>query len=148
MPPNPQIESYRAAKYQSGDTASNAAKTERLMRKAWGKCTEIEETNRMLKRLVTARVGLSSVEAFSWGVAGKAKWVNRGEVGRVQVVHEEMTSRVDDSNFKVSKFKKERSKITDKFKGMVSHNVFRRKLSRILSFCKMPGRCTTSKCVD
>ena len=106
----------------------------------------------MLKRLVTAGVGLSSVEAFSWSVAGKAKWVNRGEVGRVQVVCEEMNSRVEDSNFKVSKFKKERSKITDKFKGMVSRNVFRINCQESYHFVKsrgkMPGRCTTTKCVD
>ena len=51
------------------------------MWKVWGKCTEAEEVNRMLKRLVIARVGLSSVEAYSHGVAGKAKWANRGRWG-------------------------------------------------------------------
>ena len=126
---------FHSNKTSSG-TAENAASTERSMWKVWGKCTEAEEVNRMLKRLVQARVGLSSVEAYSHGVAGRAKWANRGEVGRIQVVIEEMQSRVDDSNVKVTKLKRERKDKTNKYKGMVSHNIFRRKMSKVFSYCK------------
>ena len=61
----------------------------------------------------------------------------QGEVGRVQVVVEEMQSRVEDSNCKVSKLKRERRNVSNKYKGMVSHNSFRRKMTKILSYCKV-----------
>ena len=76
------------------------------------------------------------VEAYSRGKAGMGRWVNRGEEGRKQVCCEEMKSRVLDSDFKVRGLKKERKTTTNKYKQRVSHNIFRRKLSKILEFCQ------------
>ena len=118
-------------------TAEDAASTERSMRRVWIKCTEAEETNRMLKRLVEARVGTNAVEAYSYCNAGREKWLNRGEEGRKQVVVDELNSRVLDSNCKVGKLKKERKKLSNKFKAKVKHSIFRRKMSKLLSCCKI-----------
>ena len=76
------------------------------------------------------------IEAQSRSKAGKAKWVNRGEEGRKQVVLDELKSRILDSNFKVKNLKSERKSITNIFKKQTSHNIFRRKLSKILEFSK------------
>ena len=43
---------------------------------------------------------------------------------------------MDDSNFKVTKLKRERKDASTKYKGMVSHNVFRRRMTKIFSYCK------------
>ena len=118
-------------------TAEDAAKTERSVRRVWIKCTEAEETNRMLKRLVVTKVGTNAIEAYSHSKVGWDKWVNRGEEGRKQVVLDQLQSRVLYSNCKVKKFKSERKVLTNKFKNQVSHNVFRRKISKILSTCKI-----------
>ena len=76
------------------------------------------------------------IEAQSRSKAGKAKWVNRGEEGRKQVVMDELESILADSNCKVKKLKLERKSNTTKFKNKVSHNIFRRKMSKILASCK------------
>ena len=117
-------------------TAKNAAMTERTVRKVWERCMKAEETNRMLKKLVGEGVWTNSVEAYSHAKAGKAKWVNRGELGRRQVCVDEIRSRVTDSDFKVRGLKQERKLTTNKFKQEVRHNIFRRKLSKILKFCQ------------
>ena len=52
----------------------------------WIKCTEAEESNRMLKRLISARVGTNTIEFYSYCGAGRERWSNRGEEGRKQVV--------------------------------------------------------------
>ena len=95
------------------------------------KCTEAEETNRMLKRLESEGVGNNVIEDYSHSKAGRERWVNRGEEGRKQWVLEEIKSRVLDSNCKVKNFKRERKTISIKFKRQVSHNVFTRKMSKI-----------------
>ena len=41
------------------------------MRRVWIKCTEAEETNRMLKRLVAVKVGTNAIKAYSYGIAGR-----------------------------------------------------------------------------
>ena len=61
--------------------------------------------NRMLKRLVSARVVTNAIESYSYCGAGRERWRNRGEGGRKQVVVEELQSRVLDSDFKVGKLK-------------------------------------------
>ena len=109
---------------ESEVTAEDAASTERSMRRAWIKCTEAEESNRMLKRLVSARVGTNAIESYSYCGAGRERWRNRGEEGRKQVVVEELQSRVLDSDFKVGKLKTERKKMSNKFKAKVKHNAF------------------------
>ena len=117
-------------------TAKNAAMTERTVRKVWERCMKAEETNRMLKKLVGEGAWTNSVEAYSHAKAGKAKWVNRGELGRRQVCVDEIKSRVTDSDFKVRGLKQERKLTTNKFNQEVRHNIFRRKLSKILKFCQ------------
>ena len=120
------------------ETASNsAAKTERSLRRVWIKCTEAEETNRKLKKLIAAKVGTNAIEAYSRSRAGRDKWANRGEEGRKQVVLDELESITLDSDCKVKNLKNERKSKTSKFKTQVSHNIFRRKLSRILACCKL-----------
>ena len=84
---------------------SSAAKTERSLRRVWIKCTEAEETNRKLKKLIVAKVGTNAIEAHSRSRAGRDKWVNRGEEGRKQVVMDELESILADSNCKVKKLK-------------------------------------------
>ena len=118
-------------------TAKNAALTERTVRKVWERCMKAEEANRMLKKLVREGVWTNSVEAYSHAKAGKAKWANRGELGRRKVCVDEIQSRVTDSDFKVRGLKQERKQTTNKFKQEVSHNVFRRKLAKILKFCQV-----------
>ena len=73
------------------------------------------------------------IEAQSRSKAGKAKWVNRGEEGRKQVVMDELESILADSNCKVKKLKLERKSNTTKFNNKISHNIFRRKTSKILA---------------
>jgi hypothetical protein len=120
------------------ETASNsAAKTERSLRRVWVKCTEAEETNRKLKKLKLARVGTNAIEAYSHSKARRDKWVNRGEEGRKQVVVDELESIVLDSDCKVKNIKIERKNQTLKFKKEVSHNIFRRKLAKILACYKL-----------
>ena len=89
-----------------GYTATNAAPTERSVRRTWKNCVEAEEANRMLKILVSEGRATGGVEAYSWGRAGQERWADRGESGRVQVMKEEMLSRIDNSNAKVRSLKK------------------------------------------
>ena len=84
-------------------TVKNTAKTERSVKKAWEKCTEAEEANRMFKKLLAEGVGTDSIESYSHSKSGREKWVNRGEEGRKQVVLDEVKSRILDSDSKVKK---------------------------------------------
>ena len=120
----------------SNITANNAAVTERSVRRLWEKCMEAEEANRMLKKVVEEGVWTNCVEAYSRSKAGRERWVNRGEEGRVQVARDEMKSRVLDSDYKVRGLKRDRKLKTNIFKQSISHNIFRRKLSKILEFCQ------------
>ena len=112
---------------RSGTTAKNAAPTERSIRRIWKNCTEAEEANRMLKILVSEGRGTGGVEAYSRGRAGRERWENRGEPGRVQVVKEEMSSRIDNSNVKVRDLKKLRKDKTNEFRRTLSQNIFKLK---------------------
>ena len=119
-----------------GYTAINAAPTERSVRRTWKNCVEAEEANRMLKNLVSEGRATGGVEAYSWGRAGKERWADRGEAGRVQVMKEEMLSRVDNSNAKVRGLKKLRKDKTNEFRNSLSQNVFKRTMRKILEFAK------------
>ena len=119
-----------------GTTAKNAAPTERSIRRIWKNCTEAEEANRMLKILVSEGRGTGGVEAYSRGRAGRERWEDRGEVGRLQVVKEEMLSRIDNSNAKVRGLKKKRREETNKFRMSLPQNVFKRRMRKILEFAK------------
>jgi hypothetical protein len=120
----------------SNVTANNAAVTERSVRRLWKKCMEAEEANRMLKKLVAEGVWTNCVEAYSRSKAGRERWVNRGEEGRVQVAGDEMKSRVLDSDHKVRGLKRERKLKTDIFKQSVSQNIFQTELANIPEFCQ------------
>ena len=50
---------------------------------------------------------------------------------------DELQSRVLDSNCKVGNLKKERKKLSNKFKAKVKHSIFRRKMNKLLSCCKL-----------
>jgi hypothetical protein len=56
--------------------------------------------------------------------------------GRLQVVKEEMLSRVENSNAKVRGLKRKRKKKTNEFKNYLSQNVFKRKMRKILEYGK------------
>ena len=109
------------------------AMTESSLRKAWVKCIEAEEVNRMFNKLL---VGTDQLECASHSKVGREKWRNRGEEGRKQVVYDELKTRILDSTFNVRHFKQERSKATDEFKKKVSSNIFRRMMAKLLDFCK------------
>ena len=53
------------------------------------------------------------------------------------MVLDELESIVLDSDFKVKNINIERKNQTLKFKKQESHNIFRRKLSRIIACCKL-----------
>ena len=76
---------------------NNTAKTESSMMKAWEKCIEAEEVNLMFKKLLAEGVGTDQIECESRSKAGRAKWQNRGEEGRRQVVCDEVRTRISDS---------------------------------------------------
>ena len=105
------------------------AMTESSLRKAWVKCIEAEEVNRMFQKLLAEGVGTDKIECASRNKEGREKWRNRGEEGRKQVVQDEVRTRtrIMDSACKVRDLKIERSKATNKFKKEVSNNIFRRK---------------------
>ena len=119
-----------------GYTATNAAPTERSVRRTWKNCVEAEEANRMLKILVSEGRATGGVEAYSWGRAGQERWADRGESGRVQVMKEEMLSRIDNSNAKVRSLKKLRRDKSNGFRSSLSQNVFKRTMKKILEFAK------------
>ena len=122
----------------SEDTViKSTAQTERSIRRLWIKCTEAEETNRKIKKLILAKVGTATIEEMSRSKTGRAKWVNRGEGGRKQVVLNELETILDESNCKVKSIKQERKSKTFIFKNQISHNIFRRKMSKILATCKV-----------
>ena len=108
------------------------ATTESSLRKAWVKCIEAEEVNRMFHKLLAEGVGTDKIECASRNKEGREKWRNRGEEGRKQVVQEEVRTRIMDSTCKVRVLKLERSKVTNKFKKEVSNNIFRRKMAKLL----------------
>ena len=100
------------------------------------KSTRTEETDRMLNKLVSEGGWLNDVEAHSWRSAGRRKWENRGEVGRREVISEEMQSRVKDSKAKVRNLKNSRKMKTEEFRNQVSQNIFKIKMRGILEACK------------
>ena len=93
--------SYESITVVNQTADSMAAKTERMLRNIWEKCTKAEETNRMLSNLVGEGVWTNCVEDYSWTKAGRERWESRGEVGRRKVLTEEMENRVADSRVKV-----------------------------------------------
>ena len=121
---------------ESEATAKQAASTERSVRRVWKNCAEAEEANRMLKILESEGRGTAGVEAYSRGRAGKERWENRGEPGRVQVVREEMSSRIDNSDVKVRDLKKQRKNISNEFRKTLSQNIFKRRMRKILEFAR------------
>ena len=124
------------------------AMTESSLRKAWVKCIEAEEVNRMFQKLLAEGVGTDKIECASRNKEGREKWRNRGEEGRKQVVQDEVRTRIMDSTCKVRDLKVERSKATNKFKKEVSNNIFRRKMAKLLEFCKIKReavRCVHDK---
>ena len=86
-------------------TVKNTALTERSVRRIWKNCVEAEEANNMLNVLVSEGRGTDKVEAYSRGRAGRERWEDRGEAGRLQVVKEEMLSRIANSDAKVKVLK-------------------------------------------
>ena len=115
-------------------TVKNTALTERSIRRIWKNCVEAEEANNMLKILVSEGRGTEKVEVYSRGRAGRERWEDRGEAGRLKVVKEEMLSRIDNSDSKVRGLKSKRKTETNKFKLSMNHNMFRRKMKKILEF--------------
>ena len=115
---------------------NNTAKTESSMRTAWEKCIEAEEVNLMFRKLLAEGVGTDQIECASRSNAGKAKWLNRGEEGRRQVVCDEVKARIADSACKIRKLKLKRSKATNDLKNKVSNNIFKRKMSKLFQFCE------------
>ena len=113
-----------------------AALTERSLRRTWIKSTRLEETNRMLNKLVSEGGWLNDVEALSWRSAGRSKWESRGEVGRRCFILEEMLAKVRESKSRVQIVKKSRQSETEIFRTQVSQNIFKRKMREILSSCK------------
>ena len=57
--------------------------------------------NNLLTSQVSEGRGTDKVEAYSRGRAGRERWEDRGEAGRLQVVKEEMLSRIANSDAKV-----------------------------------------------
>ena len=57
------------------EPTAKAATTERSLRRVWTKCTRAEETDRMLNKLVMEGVWTNEVEADSWSIAGRGKWI-------------------------------------------------------------------------
>ena len=100
--------------------------TERTLRRTWMKSTRLEETNRMLSKLVSEGGWLNDVEALSWKPAGRSKWESRGEVGRRGFILEEMLAKVRENKSRVNISKKSRQKETEIFRTQVSQNILKR----------------------
>ena len=100
------------------DTAKGAAQTERALRRVFVKTVTAEEVNRMLKKLLSLRVGVASVEIFAKSKeGGKKAGKQPGEKGIVALIVEEMTRKVKDSSQTVRGLKGERRKLIDKLKN-------------------------------
>ena len=111
--------------------------TERSTRRARLKCTEAEEANWSLKMILKAGVGTNTVEEYSQSRASKGRWEYRGEERRKQFVKEEMESIIAESDIKVRGLKLIRKNLSNDLRSQISHNMFRRKMAKILDQCKI-----------
>ena len=111
--------------------SANTAPTESSLKKAWVKCMQAEEANNYFKKLLAEGVGTNQIEYSSKSKAGRAKWENRGEEGRKQIVSNEVKTLVLDSACKIRKLKEIRRNMTEDLKRVVSNNVFKRRMGKI-----------------